>query len=125
MAREMETSNAVNLISTGTRFTGDVFSSSGFRIDGTLVGKMNIKGKVVVGSSGRIEGDVFCQTIEISGTILGNIQVAEMASLKSSSRVKGEIITRKLAIEPGAIFTGTCKMDEDLDAKQKETPPKK
>lgn len=120
MSKDIETSNAVNLISSGTQVTGDIESKSGIRIDGKLQGKMNIKGKVVIGASGMVDGDIFCQTIEVSGTIKGNIQAAEMASLKTTSKVNGEIITRKLSIEPGSVFTGTCKMDQDLNAKQKE-----
>ncbi len=119
MSKDNETVNAVNMISTGTQVRGDIESNSGIRIDGVLKGKMNIRGKVVVGSSGLIEGDVFCQTLEVAGSLRGNVQASEMVSLKNSSKVTGEIITRKLAIEPGALFTGTCKMDGEGDAKEK------
>ncbi len=120
MSKEIESTNAINLISAGTRVKGDVESNSGIRIDGQLQGKMDVKGKVVIGASGQITGDVICQTLEISGQITGNIHAADLVSLKSTARVNGEIITRKLAIEPGAVFSGTCRMDTDSDAKRKE-----
>ena len=121
MAKEIESTNAINLISAGTQVKGDVESNSDFRIDGQLNGKMDIKGKVVIGASGQILGDIICQTLEISGHITGNIRAAELVSLKATARMNGEIITRKLAIEPGAIFSGTCRMDSEADAKRKET----
>ena len=31
-------------------------------------------------------------------------------SLKSTAKLQGEISTNKLSIEPGAIFSGNCKM---------------
>jgi len=124
MSKDAESVNAVNMISSGTQVRGDIESNSGIRIDGVLKGKMNIKGKVVTGASGLVEGDIFCQTLEVSGTIRGNIQASEMVSLKSSSKIYGEIITRKLAIEPGALFTGTCKMESDTDGKEKAAPGK-
>ncbi len=34
-----------------------------------------------------------------------------MLSLKASANIQGEMTTKKLSIEPGAIFTGTCKMN--------------
>lgn len=120
MAKEIETTNAINLLSAGTLVKGDVESNSGIRIDGHLTGKMDVKGKVVIGATGQIQGDILCQTLEVSGVINGNIHAAELVSLKATARINGEIVTRKLAIEPGAMFTGTCRMDAEGDAKRKE-----
>lgn len=120
MSKEIESTNAINLISAGTQVKGDIESNSGIRIDGQLTGKMDIKGKVVIGASGNIQGDIICQTLEVSGQITGNINVADLVSLKATARIKGEIVARKLAIDPGAAFTGTCRMDTDSDAKRKE-----
>ncbi|MDD4645391.1 MAG: polymer-forming cytoskeletal protein [Bacteroidales bacterium] len=125
MAKEIETTNAINLISAGTQVKGDVETNSGIRIDGSVNGKLDIKGKVVIGASGQIVGDIICQTLEVSGQITGNIHAAELISLKATARVNGEIVTRKLAIEPGAVFTGACKMGTDTDAKRKEAVPAK
>jgi len=47
--------------------------------------------------------------------------VKELLSLKSTSKMTGEVYTSKLAIEPGAKFSGTCNMeDEPLTGKQQE-----
>lgn len=124
MAKDMETANTINLIASGTQVTGDVKSDSGIRVDGQLKGKMNIKGKVVIGNPGLVNGDVICKQIEVSGQVNGNIHAGELVSLKSSARINGEIITRKLAIEPGAVFTGTCRMDGQTDGVKKEIPGK-
>lgn len=120
MAKEMETANNINLISAGTKVTGDIESSSGIRIDGQLKGKITIRGKVVIGSPGMVNGDIVCQLIEVSGKVSGNIQASELVSLKASAVIQGEIVTKKLAIEPGAVFTGSCKMDGNPDGSQKE-----
>lgn len=124
MAKEMETANNINLVSTGTKVTGDIESASGIRIDGQLKGKMNIRGKVVIGTPGEVNGDIVCQLIEVSGKVTGNIQASELVSLKSSAVIQGEISTKKLAIEPGAVFTGSCKMDVSPDGKQGEQKAK-
>lgn len=121
MAKEIESTNAINLISAGTQVKGDIESNSGIRIDGQLTGKMDIKGKVVIGASGLILGDIVCQTLEVSGQITGNIRAADLVSLKATARMNGEIVASKLAIEPGAVFSGTCRMDSNSDAKRKET----
>ncbi len=125
MSKEIESTNAINLISAGTQVKGDIDSTSGIRIDGQLTGKMDVRGKVVIGTSGLITGDIFCQTVEVSGNVNGNIKASELVSLKATAKVAGEIVANKLAIEPGAVFSGTCRMDTNLDAKRKEIPPVK
>ena len=40
----------------------------------------------------------------------GKINVNELLSFKSTAKVVGDIITNKLAIEPNALFSGTCNM---------------
>lgn len=120
MAKEIESTTSFNLLSTGTQVKGDMESNSGIRIDGQVNGKLDIKGKVVIGATGIVLGDIVCQTLEVSGQIKGNIHSAEMISLKATAQVNGEMITRKLSIEPGAFFTGACKMSADSDAKRKD-----
>lgn len=113
MAKPAETdTSSINLIGTGTVIKGEVHSSGDIRIDGTLNGQVKCKGKIVVGATGVLEGEVFCQNADFSGSINGKVEVAELLTLKASSRFYGDIITNKLAIEPGASFTGTCTMDK-------------
>jgi cytoskeletal protein CcmA (bactofilin family) len=123
MAKYNETeTTAVNLISIGTDITGDIKSNGDIRIDGSLTGNLITKGKVVIGPTGKVNGEVNCKNSEISGLIEGRITVGQLLSLKASSKIVGEIITSKLAIEPGALFTGTCKMS---DAENNGTAPAK
>ena len=111
MARNNENdSPSVNLIGTGTVITGDVKSNGDIRIDGTLIGSIISKGKVVVGPTGNIEGEVTCQNADISGTLKVKINVAEVLLLKPTAKLNGDILTNKLAIESGASFSGTCSM---------------
>jgi len=43
--------------------------------------------------------------------------VEELLSLKSTCQLWGDIRTNKLAIEPGAKFTGSCNMDGSVAKK--------
>ena len=111
MARNGENNSpSVNLIGTGTIITGDVKSNGDIRIDGTLMGSIFSKGKVVVGPTGKVEGEIACQNADISGTLKVKINVSEVLLLKPTAKLTGDIITNKLAIESGASFSGTCSM---------------
>ncbi len=113
MAKYNETDNStINLISNGTDITGDIKSTGDIRIDGSLTGNLNTKGKVVIGQTGRVNGEIICKNSEISGIIEGRVIVNQLLNLKASSKILGDIVTSKLSIEPGAIFSGTCKMSE-------------
>jgi cytoskeletal protein CcmA (bactofilin family) len=116
MGKFNETDNTtINLISPGTEITGDVKSNGDIRIDGLLTGNLNTKGKVVIGPTGKVKGEVFCKNSEVSGIVEGKISVGQLLTLKASSKIVGDIITFKLSIEPGAKFTGNCKMSESED----------
>lgn len=114
MAKYNETDNAtINLISLGTDITGDIISNGDIRIDGSLKGSLNTKGKVVIGTTGKISGEVICKNSEVSGIVEGKITVGQLLNLKASSKIFGDIVTSKLSIEPGARFTGNCKMSDN------------
>ncbi|MFH1118771.1 MAG: polymer-forming cytoskeletal protein [Bacteroidota bacterium] len=106
-----EPPSSANLIQSGTFITGDIQSNGNIRIDGTLNGTVYAGGKVILGSTGAVDGEIKCINADIEGKVTGTIQVKELLSFKATAVVSGEIITNKLAIEPGARFTGTCRMD--------------
>ncbi|MEI6576460.1 MAG: polymer-forming cytoskeletal protein [Bacteroidota bacterium] len=112
MAKSTEIeSPSINILGTGTVVKGNITSNGDFRIDGTLIGSIISKGKVVVGPTGTVEGEIGCQNADFSGNIKALVNVTELLTLKASSKLLGDIRVNKLAIEPGAIFSGTCKME--------------
>ena len=109
------TSNNINLIGQGTEITGDIVCNGDLRIDGMLTGNISSKGKIVIGESGKIKGEISCKNSDISGFVEGKVIVIELLSLKTTARINGDISTSKLAIEPGARFTGYCEMSVDTE----------
>lgn len=106
--------STVNTISTGTVIKGDITAQGDFRLDGRLDGNIQLNGKLVVGENGHIKGNIVCQNANIIGNVEGNISVKEVLTLHSTAVVKGDILINKLAIEPGAAFSGTCRMLDEL-----------
>jgi cytoskeletal protein CcmA (bactofilin family) len=100
----------LNRIVAGTEIEGVIVSDSNIRIDGTVKGTVTAKGRLVVGSTGIIDGEIICENADIEGSIQGNMSVNGLLSLKSTARLECDIATKKLAIEPGAVFTGKCVM---------------
>lgn len=111
MAKNQEAdASAINIIRKGTEIKGEIKCVGDIRIDGTLSGKIVSDGKIVVGQTGIVEGEVVCKNADISGTIQANINVKELLLLKTTANIIGDIKTGKLSVEPGANFTGACNM---------------
>src|SRR5215212_6302241 len=104
------TSSSINLIGAGTVIEGDIRSNGDIRIDGTVYGSVSSKSKVVIGTTGVIEGDVNSQNADVSGTVKGKTTITELLFLKSTSKIIGDLVTGKLVVEVGATFTGSCNM---------------
>jgi cytoskeletal protein CcmA (bactofilin family) len=104
---------SINILGPGAVVKGEIQVNGDFRIDGTLNGSIFCKGKIVVGPTGKIDGDIQCQNADFSGEVKASVRVAELLTLKETAKYSGDIITGKLAIEPGAQFSGTCTMEKD------------
>ena len=110
----------INSIMEGTVIEGEVRSDSNVRIDGKVKGTINVRGRLIVGATGIVEGNVTCQSSDIEGTVKGKINCQDLLSLKATAKLDGDIITKKLAIEPGAEFTGNCNMGGGGSIKEPE-----
>ena len=112
---------AINIISEGTKIKGDIIANGDIRVDGQLVGNLAAKGRLVVGSNGRIEGQVQSGNIEVSGFVKGKVTATQLLNMKASAKIEGDIVAGKLSVEPGATFTGTCSMGESaIESNEKE-----
>ncbi len=104
------TFDAVNLIASSTNLVGNIATEADIRIDGSLQGDIETSGVIIIGVSGTVKGNVKCLKADIEGYFDGNIEIKELLTLKKTSKLNGDISTNTLQIEPGAQFTGTCKM---------------
>src|SRR5690606_1994045 len=107
---ETHSPEQLNRIVAGTKIEGVIVSDNNIRIDGTVKGTITAKGRLVVGPTGIIQGEGICENADIEGALTGTITVNGILSLKATARLECDISTKKLAIEPGAVFSGKCVM---------------
>ncbi|MBF4464801.1 polymer-forming cytoskeletal protein [Flavobacterium sp. LC2016-12] len=99
-----------NRIVEGTSIIGDIVSKADFRLDGELIGNFTSQGKLVIGPSGIVKGEIICHNADIEGEFQGKLKVLEVLNIKATAHIHGEVLVGKLSIEPGAEFTATCSM---------------
>ena len=110
-------SSAINVIAQGTQIEGSIITNGDCRIDGIVKGNLVSKAKVIIGRTGKVEGNVTCANVEIEGAIRAeSLNVSQLVFLKATANVVGNISTGKIAIEPGAEFSGNCKMNNQRPA---------
>jgi cytoskeletal protein CcmA (bactofilin family) len=115
---EPRETGSVNIIADGTTLEGNITTNGDIRIDGTVKGNIVSKSKAIIGRNGKVEGNITCANIDIEGFVKAeSLNVANLVSLKATANLTGNIIAGKIAIEPGAEFSGTCRMQS-----QKSTP---
>ncbi len=102
--------NLVSRISSGTYFKGEIVSPNDLRIDGKFVGSIVSDGKVVVGETADVDAQIACVNADVWGKTRGSFTVKDTMSIKSDCSVEGDLKVRKLIVELGASFNGTCKM---------------
>jgi cytoskeletal protein CcmA (bactofilin family) len=90
-------------------FTGELKGTSIVRIEGKIIGNVNIESGIVLGEKGSIEGDVFTRSAIIYGTVNGNLKATQL-EIKKTGYVNGDITTDTLEIELGAQYNGRLNM---------------
>ncbi|WP_445456198.1 bactofilin family protein [Flavobacterium sp. HNIBRBA15423] len=99
-----------NRIVQGTIIRGDIETKEDFRLDGTLIGNYTSGGKLVIGTSGEVQGDIKCKNVDVEGKYTGKLEVDELLTVKSTAHIKGDVVVGRLSVESGAIFEATCSM---------------
>lgn len=97
------------IIGDGYIFTGELQGSTVVRIEGKVIGNVNVTGGVILGETGDIEGDIITDSAIIYGTVNGNIKSSQL-EIKKTGQVNGDITTDTLEIELGAQYNGKLNM---------------
>ena len=98
------------IIAADVSLDGNIFSKGSIRIDGSFKGRIECERILVIGETGRVEGDVVAGGVLIAGELLGNVAVQDHVEIRQHGKLHGDIITSKLVMEQGVIFEGKCRM---------------
>jgi len=117
-----ESLGKTNRIVYATEIKGDIISEADFRLDGFLQGNFTCKGRLVIGSQGKVVGDIKCANLDVEGIFEGNADVTSLITLRASAVVTGHLKMKNLMVEEGASANFTCekrKENETLIATEK------
>lgn len=102
--------NATSILAQGCRFKGEIEVKGTFRIEGEFEGTIRHPENLVVGKTGHVKGSIFSKSAVIGGRVDGNVTADDKIELQSGSTLEGDIKTRRLVIDEGVVFEGSCSM---------------
>ena len=111
---------SVNMISEGTNLTGTLETKNDVRIAGTLDGEAKAKGKVIIASSGKVEGNIEAVGADIAGTVDGEVRVTDKLVLRKSAVIEGDIYTKTILAEEGSQINGSFHMSDNIESEMKK-----
>jgi cytoskeletal protein CcmA (bactofilin family) len=107
-----------------TFFEGKLTYTGAVRLDGRFKGVIRSDDTLIVGETGRIEGELHVGITIIQGEVVGNVYGKERVELHHPGRMIGNITAPVVIMDEGAIFEGNCKMKEKKKEEKKEEKKK-
>ena len=99
---------------------GDITGKTDLRIAGKVYGNISIDGELILEKYAIVEGDVKCGAAILAGSIKGDVDCKTKLILQDNSKIIGNVKAEQLIINEGAIFQGSCDMNEALAAKKEK-----
>ena len=107
------------ILGKGCVLNGDFNADGSARTDGTVNGNVVVRGTLILGVGGKINGDLQTAGALIGGEVIGNIDAPEKLEISSGARVFGDVKTKIIVIDEHAIFQGKCDMYQEAPTSKK------
>ena len=94
----------LSTLSSDLQFDGNISGGGDLQIDGAIKGDVRV-GRLIVGETGAVEGNVSGDYVEIRGRVVGAIS-GKQVKLIATAYVDGDLTAEQMSIDIGAYFQG-------------------
>ncbi|VAW74889.1 hypothetical protein MNBD_GAMMA12-2438 [hydrothermal vent metagenome] len=98
--------NFSTVLGAASQFKGKISGEGDYVIYGSVDGESDIRGTLILQSTGYWRGQILATNLIVSGTVDGDIIARNRIELTSTAKVSGNIIGAIVAIADNAEFTG-------------------
>lgn len=102
--------NRGGTLSSGVSIKGSVRFQKELTLDCEVEGRIDSQGRLTVGKSAKIKGDIKTRSVIVDGTVNGNITAEERCELRAGCSVNGDIEAPRLVVDEAASFVGSAKI---------------
>lgn len=111
--KKVETARVDTIIGENAIIEGVLKTKDTTRIDGKIQGEGFFEGHLIIGESGKVEGNITANSMLVAGEVKGNIIVKNKLEITETGKIHGDLATRLLYIAEGAVFEGKSTMTAD------------
>lgn len=104
-----------SILSEDSILTGSLAGDSDYVIYGSVDGKCDLAGTLMLQKPGKWTGSIIAGNVVISGKVDGDVQARDKLELTASARITGNITGRTIAIAEGAVLEGNISMTSKGD----------
>ena len=98
--------NFSTVLGAASQFKGKITGEGDYVIYGSVDGDSDIRGTLILHSTGYWRGQILANNMIVSGTVDGDLIARNKIELTSSAQVSGNIIGAVVAIADDAVFDG-------------------
>lgn len=102
----------ITILGKGSAFDGKLTFEGTVQIDGDFSGEIRTEGTLIVGETASVTAQIHASIIRVAGRVEGELKATTRIELTPTASVKGTLHAPSLEIERGALFDGTCQMQQ-------------
>ncbi len=99
---EINLAHATSVFAKGLDVVGDIEAKSDLRIEGDIQGNVTTKKKVIIGTSGKVIGNISAGELCVMGEVTGEMLIGGLAKFTETAKVRGTVYSSGIAIDSGA-----------------------
>lgn len=115
-------SDGYSLVDHHLAIVGNLVTDGTVRVEGLLEGTHHRAGKLIVGASATVIGDVEAQEVVVAGTLSGDLHVHGRVDIKRCATVTGDIRAAAVMLEDGGTVHGHLIVRPAEDAHRAASP---
>lgn len=102
MEDEINSAGSISVMAAGLKLEGHIEAQNDVRVDGLILGNIFSNRKVMVGSTGKVVGNINAKEVYVMGEVKGDLYITGRATIGSTGKFTGKIVSGNIQIEPGA-----------------------
>lgn len=100
------------VVAKGAAIEGKFICSDNVRLDGSILGEVQIEKRLVMGEGSLVKGNIHARDAAIKGKIKGDVFIKEALHLLETAVIEGNITAKTMVVEEGARYNGVCKIGD-------------
>ena len=101
---------STTVIAAGVTLADTLRGEGVVQVEGNVEGEIELKGAMIVTSTGRVKGPVTADVVQVAGHIEGGVLARDHMRLEKTGSLEGDVTTVSLVVEDGGRLNGRSSM---------------